>query len=267
MKMRTPILNQLNDLSPWLITRAGLRELVDIPEARMAVEFEDFFQLRPESHITPDGIATIYIHQALTAPAPAIYSKLGMVTEYETITAEIEAAETQGAEAFLFVTDSPGGSVLGCYEAAQAIAGIGAPTAAFCSGKACSAAYWLMSGCDQIVATQSATVGNIGAVIAYVDDSKFWEGLGVEFRAITNEGADLKGTFYEGRLSDSQMEFLQASVNESGKAFRSHVESFRDVDEEVFRAGWYSGQRAVELGLVDAIGSESMARQYLLDRI
>jgi ClpP class serine protease len=78
--------------------------------------------------------------------------------------------------------------------------------------------------------------------------------MGVEFHCMTNEGADLKGTFRDSPMTDSQREFLQEQLNEHGAAFRETVEGNRaGIDPEVFRAGWYSGEKAVELGLIDII--------------
>ena len=256
----------INDLAPWLITKSGFRALVCVPDEKLDLEFSDWFNLRPEMAVS-EGIAEIHIHEALTHGAPPISQKLGLVTEYGTITGEVEKAREMGAEAFLFHASSPGGTTIGGSEAASFISSMPEPTATLCDGMACSAAYKLAAGTDAIIAQPSALLGNIGTVMAYVDDEKFWEGMGIEFKAITNEGADLKGTFYESRLSEAQLEFLQESVNRAGAEFRAHVEANRNVDPEVFRAGWYSGERALQLGLVDAIGGRDTALEYLTERI
>jgi ClpP class serine protease len=51
-----------------------------------------------------------------------------------------------------------------------------------------------------------------------------------------------------------QLAFLQESANQHGETFQAFVSERRpDINEEVFRAGWYSGQRAIDLGLADEI--------------
>ena len=41
---------------------------------------------------------------------------------------------------------------------------------------------------------------------------------------------------------------------EHGAAFRATVEGNRpNIDAEVFRAGWYSGEKAISLGLIDTV--------------
>lgn len=257
----TPTIRQLRMLATvrgqhWLIREDKLHEFalaaLEIQEPKEGLEFdiEDFYNLRESVSLTPDGVAVIEIRGALMHNAPGIYEKLGMVTRYATLISEIEQAEEAGARAIFFDLNSPGGTVAGCIEAARTIAAIEVPTMGYVSGMACSACYKLAAGMDSIVASPSADVGNIGTILSWADCTEFWREAGIEFKAITNEGADLKSTFHV-EPDETQVEFLQESINAAGQAFRDWVESNREVDEEVFRAGWYSGDRAEQLGLTD----------------
>ena len=85
---------------------------------------------------------------------------------------------------------------------------------------------------------------------------------------MTNDGADLKGTFRDTPMTDSQREFLQEETNRIGEEFQQHVIAHRpNINSEVFRAGWYHGTRAGELGLVDAIGSKEGAYAMLVNAV
>lgn len=223
----------------------------------------NFYTKRQSSFIDGDGIAHIEVRGALLNKAPSIYEKWGLATTYSTIIAETESATSQGAKGILYTFDSPGGTVAGVVEGGSAIINAGVPTVAFCDGLACSAAYWLPSGCNAIVATPSAIVGNIGAIISWADCSAFWEGMGIEFKALVSEGADLKSTLHL-EPTETQAEFLQDSINEAGSAFREHVAKGRaaagaDLNPEIWRAGWYSGKKAGDLGLINAMGSKADA--------
>ena len=224
----------------------GFFDVSDLITPRAGMEIDDF-----------TGDARISVQGALADKAPPIWEKLGQ-TDYRSVQSEVRQAIAAGAESITLAIDSPGGTLAGLTETSHALAeasAAGVPVVASCDGLACSAAYWLAASADHIHATPSSEVGNIGVVLAFADDSKFWEGMGVEFNVLTNEGADLKGTFRE-PLSDSQREFLQEGIDEHGAAFRSHVEGNRPgIDPEVFRAGWYSGQRAIDLGLVDSLSN------------
>jgi protease-4 len=282
MKTIQPTISQLRMLSSikgkqWMMQPESMQTFalaaLDVPEKSNAlnIDISDFYELRPSSVMDSDGVAHIHIHGALVDSCPAIYEKLGLCTRYSTLTAEVEAATTQGAKAILFYANSPGGTVSGCVEAANEIAASQIPTAAFCSGLACSACYKLIAGCDSIIASESATVGNIGTIMSWMDCSEFWIANGIEFKALTSEGADLKSTFHL-EPNEEQLAFLQEGINEAGRQFREHVAAGREaagatIDAEVWRAGWYSGKRAGELGLIDGIGNAEDARQWLLARV
>lgn len=285
MKTITPSTSQLRMLASiraqsWLIRPEAVQDFAlsaleasekSDTEPRSDSYWEQFYTLRQKAFIDGDGIAHIEIRGAVLNKAPAIYEMLGLATRYSTIIAETEAAVEQGAKAILYHVDSPGGTVSGVIESGEAIMKAGVPTAAHCDGLSCSAAYWLSAGCTGIIATPSAIVGNIGAIISWADCDKFWEDMGITFKALVSEGADLKSTFHL-EPDESQTAFLQDSINESGRAFRDHVTAGRgaagiELDPEVFRAGWYSGERAGALGLVDGIGTARDAADFLKSQI
>jgi len=282
MNTITPTISQMRMLASirgqqWLMRPDSIQEFalaaLDVPEKAnsLNISMEDFFELRPETVMDADGIAHIYIYAALVDSCPPIYEKLGLATCYCTIEEEIEESIEIGAKAILFHINSPGGTVSGNVEIASMIADLELPTAAHCYGLACSAAYKLAAGCDVIIATESAQVGNIGTILSWADCTEFWRQNGVEFKAMTNAGADLKSTFHL-EPDSTQLAFLQQSIDEAGQQFREHVTAGRTaagatLDDEVWRAGWYSGQRAGSLGLIDGIGTAEDARQYLISRL
>jgi protease-4 len=216
------------------------------------VEIEDFYNLRPSPSIENE-IGTISIQGMLTNGVPAIYEKVGIVTSYDTIKDEIDDLMEQGAQAINFVINSGGGSVNGAIELSRYIASLSVPTAATVMSCACSAAYMLASATNRIVISETAQIGNIGTIMTWYDYTQYERNIGIEAKAITNEGATLKSTFHL-EPNAEQLAFLQESANQFGDAFKAFVSERRpDIDEEVFRAGWYSGQRAIDLGLADEI--------------
>jgi protease-4 len=215
------------------------------------IEFEDFFTLRPSAQVV-DGVGIVSIQGLLTNDVPAIYEKIGIVTTYNTIRAEIEGAIMAGAGAIQLQINSGGGSVNGAIELSRFIANLGVPTASVVTSCACSAAYMIASATDYIAATETAQVGNIGTIIKWADFTKYYDRIGIEEKAITNEGATLKSTFHL-EPNAEQLAFLQETADQFGKSFQDFVSSRRNVDSEVFRAGWYSGERALQFGLIDEI--------------
>jgi ClpP class serine protease len=280
----TPTIPQLKMLASirshqWIIRPDAVQDfaLSALHAADLSVEprtesyWAELYTLRVPAFMDADGIAHIEARGALLNKAPSLYEKLGLATRYGTIIAETQAAKEQGAKGILYHVDSPGGTVAGVIEAGEAISNAGIPTMTHCAGLACSAAYWLASGTGGIVASPSAEVGNIGAIISWADCNAFWQEMGITFKALVSEGADLKSTFHL-EPDDAQLAFLQDSINAAGQAFREHVTAGRaaagkDLDPEVWRAGWYSGERAGDLGLIDAAGTAEEARQSLLRRL
>lgn len=245
----------------WLIRPEALKSLA-FNFARITggplddVTIEDFFVLRPDASFETIGdkrIAHVWIQGVLVCEVPPILEKIGLVTTYATIAREMEQA--MAADAVVLHINSPGGTVVGNREVAEMIASFGKPIVGHVNECACSAAYKIAAGCQALIATPSAQVGNIGTILSWPDDDKFWEDMGIVWKALVSEGADLKSTFHL-EPNQEQLQFLQESIDEAGFIFRSHIQAQRpNIDEEVWRAGWYSGEHAEGLGLVDALGT------------
>jgi len=216
------------------------------------LEIEDFFQLRSEPQIT-EGIGVVSVQGLLTNGVPKIYEKIGIVTQYDTIKKEIDGVILAGAQAVQININSGGGSVNGAIELSRWIASLPVETAAVVTSCACSAAYMLASATNRIAITETAQIGNIGTIMSWYDLTEYEKRMGIAPKAITNDGATLKSTFYL-EPNAEQLAFLQESANYHGETFKSFVSERRaNLDDEVFRAGWYSGQRAIDLGLADEI--------------
>ena len=216
------------------------------------IEYDDYFNFRPEPQIV-DGLAIISVQGMLTDSVPPVYEKLGIVTKYSTVRKEIEGAIMAGATAIILNINSGGGSVNGAIELSRFITSLNVPTAAMVRSCACSAAYMLAASTNRIAISETAQIGNIGTIISWHDMTGMMKAWGIEPKAITNEGATLKSTFHL-EPNAEQLAFLQESANQHGETFQNFVSERRpNLDPEVFKAGWYSGEKAIALGLADEI--------------
>ena len=243
----------------WAISPSALHDLRCSLNAAANPEalgnLSAFIVTRKAATMDEAGTAHVHIKGALGDNMPEVWGMLGN-TDYRDVRAEIAQAKEAGAESIVLHIDTPGGTVSGLEEASADIsnAAESMTVIAAVDGMACSAGYHLARQADHITATPSSEVGNIGTVMAWADDKPAYKSIGVESHVMTNEGADLKGTFRDSPMTDSQKEFLQSQLNHHGGEFRATVEGNRPgIDEEVFRAGWYSGEQAVSLGLIDTI--------------
>lgn len=232
------------------------------PEPGMMVkELRDMFSWvfnQRQEMVIADGVAIIDVRGGLMNDATPIMMAMG-ATGYDEIKADISAANASDAvNSILLNINSPGGHAAGIQEVVNAIQSSSKKVYAYCSGMACSAAYYLASATDAIFATDSATIGNVGTVLHWMDYSKLMDEMGIKPMTLTNEGAVLKGTFYESPMSEDQLSFLQDGVNELGTEFINFVKANRpDISEEVDKAGWYKSEKAGQLGFIDGIGSMS----------
>jgi protease-4 len=199
---------------------------------------------------------------------PNIYKLLG-VTDYRDIASDISLAKELGAKGIILTVDSGGGEAMGTRECEKAISDCGLPVVAFGDSLMCSAAYKLSVCADYIVARESCQSGNIGVVLTYQDVSGMLNSIGVVQHTLTNEGASYKSIGHRADFADNEQEqFLQDSINRMGEDFWNHVvENRPNIDSECRKAGWYDGDTALELGVIDELGDLETAKERLLELI
>lgn len=149
----------------------------------------------------------------------------------------------------IFDFDSPGGDVYGVEALAKTIAEHPGPTTALVTGTAASAAYWLASSCDRVVAWPSATIGSIGAMLTIAADDD----------AIVDIVAKLTP-----RKNADKDDQWQSLIDASAERFLRHVASRRGwPDEDLKTVAIKSGEgklmtaaEAKTRGLIDQVVEE-----------
>ena len=234
----------------WEITPSdftAFKESLESLDLKESEDYEDYYIARSEMTIDVNGCAMIQIKGTLVDESPKIYEKLGLVTSYETLKMELKEAFVN-AKMIVLMANSGGGMVTGCIEVAEMIANSPIPIYAYVQGHSASACYKLIAGVDYIVASKSAGIGSIGTMMMmYNYDEE-------DLLVITNEGATLKGMGLN-KLSNEQKSYLQDEVDKMGEKFKEHVEEHREVDSSVYSAGMYVANEAMEMGLIDEVGT------------
>ena len=183
--------------------------------------------------------------------------------DMQTLAGPIEAAfSNRRAKAVALSINSPGGSPVQSSLIASRIRRLAAekelPVIAFVEDIAASGGYWLALAADEIFVDASSIVGSIGVISAGFGFTEAIARLGIERRAHTTGPA--KGMFDPFRPeSEADVRILKELQGDIFAAFRNHVSerrgpAIRVGDEELFSGRVWSGSRAVELGLADAIG-------------
>lgn len=166
-----------------------------------------------------------------------------------------QALNDPAVSAILLDINSPGGEVAGVNEfAAMVYAARGIkPITAYIGGTGASAAYWIASAADEIVADATAIVGSIGVVQALPNPAgRTARDIEIVSSQSPNKRPDV--TTERGRAQ------IQGTIDALGQVFVETVARNRGVSVETVLAdfgqgGVLVGQAAVDAGLIDRIGS------------
>jgi signal peptide peptidase SppA len=184
-------------------------------------------------------------------------------------TALVRAFEADNAVAVALVINSPGGSPTQSQLVADRIRGLAAehelPVLAFCEDVAASGGYWLACAADEIFACPTSLVGSIGVVSGGFGLTGLIERFGIERRLHTaGQNKARLDPFQPEKPED--VEWLLGMQGELHELFIEWVRSRRsslDESADLFTGEVWTGRRAVELGLIDGIGTP---REVLAER-
>ena len=167
-----------------------------------------------------------------------------------------------GIKAVALAVNSPGGSPVQSSLIAKRIRALAAekklPVFAFAEDVAASGGYWLATAGDEIFADESSIVGSIGVISAGFGFQDLLQRVGVE-RRVHTAGArkSMLDPFRPENAEDiARLEALQRDIHDG---FKAQVRSSRGArlkgdDDTLFSGEFWTGRRALELGLIDGIG-------------
>jgi signal peptide peptidase SppA len=161
-------------------------------------------------------------------------------------------------EQIVMLVDSPGGSVFGIADLADAIRKADAvkPVTAMIEDIGASGAYWLASQARAVYVNSTAMAGSIGVYTVMVDSSRRAdrEGLRVELvKAGQHKGIGTAGT----AITSGDRQVVQDEVDALYEHFINAVANGRGMNADAVRAladgRIHIGQAAVDLGLADGV--------------
>jgi signal peptide peptidase SppA len=176
----------------------------------------------------------------------------------------------EGLAAVALLINSPGGSPTQSALVADRIRGLaaakGVPVLAFCEDVAASGGYWLACAADEIFAHATSLVGSIGVISQSFGLDGLIERIGVQRRLYTaGESKSRLDPFLPEKQED--VDWLRDLQDQLHEMFRQWVVARRGErlreDADLFTGEVWTGARAVELGLVDGLGT---ARAVLSER-
>ncbi len=171
-----------------------------------------------------------------------------------------DAAQDDQISAIIFRIDSPGGSALASdivWRATQQVRQSGKPLIASVSDVAASGGYYVMAGADAIVAPAGSITGSIGVFALRPVIGSLLDKLGIGVESLTR-GAHADLMIASKPLTPGTRARLRAEIESIYELFVQRVADGRKLTiESVDRVGQgrvWSGQQALESGLVDEIG-------------
>lgn len=168
----------------------------------------------------------------------------------------------RGVRAVALAINSPGGSAVQSALIAQRVRALAGehhlPVTAFVEDVAASGGYWLACAADEIFAQEASIVGSIGVVASGFGFTGLLDKLGVERRLHT--AGDRKAQLDPFRPEDpEEVARLKALLDDIHRSFVAMVrerrgDRLRAPDETLFSGEFWTGRRALDLGLIDGFG-------------
>lgn len=182
---------------------------------------------------------------------------------YDSIVSRVSAALESEAELVILRINSPGGDVFGCFDCARALRSkakaAGKRLVSFSEANMCSSAYAIGSAGDEIVISDTASIGSIGVIATAMDLTKQDAAMGISVALVTS-GSHKADSNPHTPFTAEMRDAMQVSVDAMASVFFEHVGSMRGdrlsaKAAQALEAGVAVGNEAVAAGLADRISS------------
>lgn len=253
---------------PWAVKEAMLQTMSEIVSRhvrgeKLSIEeiearIGEGKQAQPAYQVI-DGKAIVPICGVISKRMSMLSRVSGGCSTREVRSGIQEALKDPNVKEIYLDVDSPGGSVDGTPELADFILSCRGkkPITAFANGQMCSAAYWIGSAADRIVATRSTEVGSIGvySVISDYTVQNHNEGIKTE---VIKAGRYKASGHPDKPMTAEDRNVIQEEINAYYDLFVEAVAQNRGISLEEAQAladgRVHIGQKAMEAGLIDEIG-------------
>jgi protease-4 len=223
------------------------------------------------SDTVPSAARYTQISGPESGPAVAVLDVVGPIVSGSTSSFETRAMTASGdlvplirhaagnpdVAALVLRLNSPGGSVVGSDEIYHALRETQKPVVAFLQEVAASGAYYISMAAGHVVANPNSLTGSIGVIGQFPNAEALMEKIGVQVTTIKSGASKDLGNPFRA-MNDAEQAIFQDIVDETYGRFVDIVARGRNLPEEQVRqladGRIYTGQKALKLGLVDALG-------------
>jgi len=242
----------------WAIEPDILKSLCRLDEIK-SLSFQSERRLsNTRSVMIRDGTAVIPLHGPITARSDLFTFFLGGTSLSDLAKDFQTALDDDQVKAILFDVDSPGGVALGPSEMADAIfkARGKKPIWSYVGRNCSSAAYWIASATEKIIANPSALLGSIGVVTTIpVQEQPDSEG----YKNIEIVSSNAKQKRPDPRTEEGMAE-IKRELNDIEAQFIEAIAKYRNVSVNAVKndfgqGGVLIGKNAVASGMADSLGN------------
>lgn len=192
----------------------------------------------------------------------------GLIRGDQERTESLDRLARSQARAVIVHVDSPGGTTAGSEQLHDSLRRVAArkPMVVVVDSLAASGGYITALSADHIIAQQTSLVGSIGVLAQYPKLGELMKTLGVSVEEIKSSPLKAAPSAFEPTSAEARAA-LESIVMDAYAWFRGLVKERRRLDdaalERVADGRVFTGRQAIELKLVDALGDERAAREWL----
>jgi protease-4 len=192
----------------------------------------------------------------------------GLIRNDDERTESLDRLARSNVKAVVVHIDSPGGTTAGSEQLHDALRRVAAakPTVVVVDGLAASGAYIAAMASDQIFAQGTSLVGSIGVLFQYPNLTGLLDSVGVKVEAIRSSPLKAAPNGFEPTSPEARAA-IEALVRDTYDWFKALVRDRRHMDEatltRVSDGRVFTGRQAIELKLVDQLGNEKSAIDWL----
>ena len=179
-----------------------------------------------------------------------------------------DVANNNKAKAVILWLDTPGGSAVGGEETFLRLRQLAQkkPVVAVMRSVAASAGYMIALGADHIIAREGTITGSIGVIIEAGEITELAKKIGITPIIIKSSPLKAAPSPFE-KTSPEGEKSIHDVIMDFYARFVQMVEQRRGIDHDkvvtIADGRVYSGKRALDLKLIDAIGGEDEAMKWL----
>ena len=175
---------------------------------------------------------------------------------YAQIRARFEAALASDAACVVLKLRSPGGEVAGVFDCArmlpQLAAAAGKRFVAYTDTQCCSAAYALAVGADEVILSDTASIGSIGVINVACETTRLDAAMGLRFEIFASGARKADGNPHQA-WTDEARASAQAGIDAAAAIFFEWVRQRRSIDPQPLEGASFMGAKGVALGLADRV--------------